>query len=73
MTTTPVKSNSCGLTKIKISDSKIYSLVGLENLHNSTLLSPAKLTSRPKLIVKHIFILVLDLDIEEDKFAGISQ
>lgn len=72
MTTTPVLSNSCVLTKIEISGSKVRGLVELGNLCDSTLLSAAKLTSRPGLIVGHTCMSVSALDMEEDKFGGTS-
>lgn len=72
MTATPILSNSCDLTKIKVSDSKVYDLVGPRNLRDSILLLITKLTSRPKLIVRHIYMSVFTLDMKKDKFASTS-
>ena len=72
LTATPMLSHSCGLTQIEVYGSKVRGLVGPGNLRASMLLSAAKLTSRPGLIVGHTCTSVSALDMEEDKFAGTS-
>lgn len=66
-----ILSNSCGLTKIEVSGSKIYGLIRSRNLCNFILFLAVKLTFRQKLIVGHIYISISALDIKENKFASI--